>query len=100
MTAEKFRELALSLPDAVEAAHMGHPDFRVGGKIFATLGPDEKWGMIKLTPEEQALLIASAPAVFHPASGAWATRLHHRASAPGQVPCRQARNAGGLAEHG
>ena len=74
MTAEKFRELALSLPDAVEAAHMGHPDFRVGGKIFATLGPDEKWGMVKLTPREQAKLITAEPVVFHPASGAWGRR--------------------------
>jgi len=71
MTAGKFRELALSLPETVEGAHMGHPDFRVGGKIFATLGPGEKWGMVKLTPGEQARLIASQPDVFHPASGAW-----------------------------
>ena len=71
MTASQFRKLALSLPEAVEAEHMGHPDFRVGGKIFATLGPDEKWGMVKLRPEQQAALIASEPEVFHPASGAW-----------------------------
>ena len=44
MTANQFRKLALSLPDAVEAEHMDHPDFRVGGKIFGTLGPGEKWG--------------------------------------------------------
>jgi hypothetical protein len=74
MTAAQFRRLALSLPETEERAHMGHPDFRVGGKIFATLGPDEKWGMVKLTPAEQASLIASAPAVFHPASGAWGQR--------------------------
>jgi hypothetical protein len=71
MTAAQFRRLALRLPEAVEAEHMGHPDFRVGGKIFATLGPDEDWGMVKLTPPEQAALIASEPDVFHPASGAW-----------------------------
>ncbi len=71
MTAAQFRRLALSLPESEERAHMGHPDFRVGGKIFATLGPDEKLGMVKLTPAEQASLIASAPAAFHPASGAW-----------------------------
>jgi hypothetical protein len=74
MTATQFRRLALSLPEAEERAHMGHPDFRVGGKIFATLGPGEKWGMVKLTPEEQASLIASAPEAFHPASGAWGRR--------------------------
>jgi len=54
MTARDFREIALSFPEAIESAHMSHPDFRVGGRIFATLGyPDEEWGMIKLTPEEQ-----------------------------------------------
>jgi hypothetical protein len=71
MTAAQFRKMALSLPEAVEAEHMGHPDFRVGGKIFATLGPGEKWGMVKLTPDQQATLMASEPDVFHPASGAW-----------------------------
>jgi hypothetical protein len=74
MTATKFRKLALSLPETVEAAHMGHPDFRVGGKIFSTLGPDEDWGMVKLTPEEQASFIGAEPEVFHPASGAWGRR--------------------------
>lgn len=48
MTAAEFRILALSLPEATEAAHVGHPDFRIRGKIFATLGPDEAWGMVKL----------------------------------------------------
>ena len=53
---------------------MGHPDFRVGGKIFATLGPNEDWGMVKLTPDEQATLIEAEPAAFEPASGAWGRR--------------------------
>src|SRR5215471_423454 len=74
MTAAQFRRLALSLPETEERAHMGHPDFRVGGKIFATLGPDEKWGMVKLTPHGQAELMALEPAAFHPASGAWGRR--------------------------
>ena len=52
MTADEFRGLALDLPEAVEGAHMGHPDFRVGGKIFASLGPDEAWGMVKLPPDQ------------------------------------------------
>lgn len=51
MTAQEFRELALGLPEAIESGHMGHPDFRVRGKIFATLGPKEAWGMAKLTPD-------------------------------------------------
>ena len=74
MTAEEFRSLALSLPEASEAAHMSHPDFRVRGKIFATLGPDEDWGMVKLTADEQALFLRAEPDVFHPASGAWGRR--------------------------
>ena len=71
MTARKFRNLALALPEAVEAAHMGHPDFRVRGKIFATLGPKADWGMVKLTVAQQALFVAAAPGVFAPATGAW-----------------------------
>jgi hypothetical protein len=74
MTAADFRKLALSLPEAEESAHMDHPDFRVGGKIFATLGPDEAWGMLKLTPDQQALLLQKSPGVFRPASGAWGRR--------------------------
>ena len=51
MTASEFRRIALSLPRALEAAHMGHPDFRVAGRIFATLGyPESGWAMVKLTP--------------------------------------------------
>jgi hypothetical protein len=74
MTAAKFRSLALSLPEASEAQHMGHPDFRVRGKIFATLGPGEAWGMVKLTPAEQRSFMRAAPDVFDPASGAWGRR--------------------------
>ena len=56
MTPDGFRRLALSLPEAIESAHMGHPDFRVGGRIFATLGsPDSSHGMVKLKPDQQAL---------------------------------------------
>ena len=54
MTPNEFRELALSFPEAIESAHMRHPDFRVGGKIFATLGyPNENSAMVKLSPNEQ-----------------------------------------------
>src|SRR5262245_61742142 len=74
MTAEEFRSLALSLPEVAEAAHMGHPDFRVRGKIFATLGPQEDWGMVKLTPEQQALFVRTEPDVFQPVNGAWGRR--------------------------
>jgi len=57
--------------DAVEGSHMAHPDFRVGGRIFATLQPDGKRGMVKLTPDQQQEVIASSPSTFEPASGAW-----------------------------
>jgi hypothetical protein len=51
---------------------MGHPDFRVGGKIFATLGhPDDRHGMVKLSPDQQADCVESDPASFAPAAGAW-----------------------------
>jgi hypothetical protein len=71
-SADDFRRLALSLLGAEEAAHMSHPDFRVGGKIFATLGaPDEEWGMVQLLPEQQALAMEAEPEVFKPAAGAW-----------------------------
>jgi hypothetical protein len=60
------------MPEAHEAAHMGHPDFRVGGRIFATLGyPDKRWAMVKLTAEQQEAIVAAAPSVFAPVKGAW-----------------------------
>jgi len=71
MTADDFRKLALSLPEALEGAHMGHPDFRIRGKIFATLGPDEQWGMVKLTPEQQATFVRDEPETFETFPGAW-----------------------------
>jgi hypothetical protein len=74
MTADEFRSLALELPETIESAHMDHPDFRVSGKIFATLGPKEAWGMVKLTPEQQKSLVAAAPQVFQPCAGAWGRR--------------------------
>jgi len=75
MTPDEFRRLALSMPHAVEHAHMNHPDFRVGKKIFATLGyPDGKSGMVKLNPEQQELLVSENPEIFTPANGAWGKR--------------------------
>ena len=72
MTVDGFRRIALSFDEAVENAHMHHPDFRVRGKIFATLGyPDEEWGMVKLTPEEQQNFVQAEPSVFVPVRGAW-----------------------------
>src|SRR5262245_44566304 len=74
MTADDFRCLALSLPEAVESSHMDHPDFRVGGKIFASLGPDEDWGMVKLTPAEQKSFMRDEPKAYQPFAGAWGKR--------------------------
>jgi hypothetical protein len=85
MTAEEFRTIALSLPETVEAAHMGHPDFRVGGKIFATLSPPgQGWAMVKLTPEQQESFIQAEPKVFETFNGAWgkggATKVNLRSA--------------------
>jgi hypothetical protein len=80
MTAKTFRRIALGFDGAVEGAHMGHPDFRAGGKIFATLHTGDKTGMVKLTPEQQAEFVRSHPDAFAPESGAWGrqgcTRVH------------------------
>src|SRR5512139_3390798 len=72
MSLASFRRIALALPDAVEGSHHGHADFRVGKRVFATLGyPDDKWGMVKLTSEQQALLADAEPGIFRPVPGAW-----------------------------
>ncbi len=71
MTSNQFRRIALGLEGAVEGAHMGHPDFRVNGRIFATLHADNKAGMVKLSPDQQHRFVTEAPASFAPESGAW-----------------------------
>jgi len=72
MTANDFRKLALSFPEVIESAHMHHPDFRVGGKIFATLGyPDEDSAMVKLTRDVQAEFVSNNPGIFKPVKGVW-----------------------------
>jgi len=72
MTPSGFRKMALSLPETTESVHMHHPDFRVSGKVFATLGyPDKSWGMIKLTPKQQAAFVKEDPEAFVPVKGAW-----------------------------
>lgn len=75
VTPAGFRRLALSMPETEEKSHMKHPDFRVRGKIFATLGyPDRDSGMVKLTPSEQKTFVTAEPEVFHPCSGVWGQR--------------------------
>jgi hypothetical protein len=75
-----FRRIALGMRDTAESAHMDHPDFRVNGRIFATLNHDETRGMVVLTPDQQETFIRQHPSVFEPESGAWGragcTRVH------------------------
>ncbi len=71
-TAADFRRIALSMPEAVEGAHHGHPDFRVGGKIFATLACEQEGdGVLLLTPDQQAGMVNDEPEVFSPVPGGW-----------------------------
>jgi hypothetical protein len=72
MTPNEFRKLALSFPEAIESAHMRHPDFRVGGRIFATLGyPDEESATVKLSSNDQKEFVRTSPGIFTPVKGAW-----------------------------
>jgi hypothetical protein len=72
MTPADFRRIALSLEGAEEGSHMGAADFRVGGRIFATLASQHLgYGNLMLTPEEQAPFIEELPDVFMPIAGGW-----------------------------
>jgi hypothetical protein len=72
MTAADFRRIALSLEGAEEGSHMGSADFRVGGRIFATLAAIRQgYGNVMLTPEQQAEFVAEDPSVFLPVPGGW-----------------------------
>ena len=72
MKPNDFRRVALSLPEASESAHVGHPDFRVGGKIFSSLGyPDDEFGVVMLSPEQQEKFVRKDPKSFAPVKGTW-----------------------------
>src|SRR5579875_2826082 len=72
MTVADFRRIALSLEGAEESSHMGSPDFRVGGRIFATLASQkEGYGNLMLTPEQQAMFVEEQPDLFVPIAGGW-----------------------------
>ena len=72
MDTDDFRRIALSLEGVEEGSHMGNPDFRVGGRIFATLASaDHGYGNLMLTPEQQASFVEELPAVFVPIAGGW-----------------------------
>ena len=69
---DMFRRIACGLPGAEESSHMGHPDFRVHGRIFATLSGEARGrGVLKLTLEQQAAFIAELSAVFEPVQCGW-----------------------------
>jgi hypothetical protein len=75
VTRAEFRWMALSFPETEEREHMNHPDFRVCGKIFATLHyPDKNWGMLKFTPEQQKRYMAEEAQTFDPCAGVWGRR--------------------------
>ena len=72
MDIEDFRRVALSLPGAEESSHMGAPDFRVGGRIFATLASQSQgYGNLMLSPEQQEAFVKESPEVFVPIAGGW-----------------------------
>src|SRR5882757_3835026 len=72
MNIQDFRRLALSLPGAEQSSHMGSPDFRVGGRIFATLAAAKfGYGNIMITPEQQAAFVEELPEIFIPVAGGW-----------------------------
>ena len=71
MNAQRFRHIALALDGAIEGAHMGHPDFRIDKRIFASLHHENQFGMVKLTPDQQAAFIEDHPDAFTPETGAW-----------------------------
>src|SRR3954451_8061241 len=71
MAPNQFRRIALGLQGAAEGEHMAHPDFRANGRIFATIAPGGKEGMVKLSPDEQQAFVAAHPDAFVPAKGAW-----------------------------
>jgi hypothetical protein len=87
MTPSDFRRIALSLEGAEEGSHMGAPDFRVGGRIFATLAAEAKgYGNVMLTPDQQAVFVAEQPNAFLPVPGGWGRNgaTHIRLSAAGE----------------
>jgi hypothetical protein len=93
MTADEFRKMALSHTETEERSHMNHPDFRVRGKIFATLGyPAKDFAMVKLTPETQRIYVRDDPKTFTPVPGVWGLRggTHVHLMAADRANVRQA----------
>ena len=86
MDASEFRALALDLPEAEEREHHHHPDFRVRGRVFASLAPDGSWAMVKLPDAEQVSLCGAASDVFEPFAGAWGRQGCTRVTLAGAKP--------------
>jgi hypothetical protein len=70
ITVDRYRAMALAMEGAIESAHMGHPDFRVNGRIFCTIQTDDRGGLM-LTPDQQRIFVRDHPAAFVLESGAW-----------------------------
>jgi hypothetical protein len=89
MTADDFRALATSFPEAMPGSHFDVEDFRVGGRIFATLRKADGRAVLKVSPDDQQLLMATAPGIFEPVGGAWGqkgwTRVDLDAADPAAV---------------
>ncbi len=87
MTAADFRRLALSMPEAVEGSHFGVADFRVGKKIFATLAFEkEGYGVLLLTPDQQAGMVEDEPEIFSPVPGGWGKMDPRESDSPRLLP--------------
>ena len=96
MSSSRFRRVALSLPAAIEGSHQGRTDFRAGKRIFATLGyPDDKWGMVKLTPEQQSVLVEAEPEIFRPSPEHGASKATPMCGSP-----KPTRRRSGAPSHG
>ena len=85
MNAADFRRIALSLEGATQGSHMGQVDFRVGGRIFATLAHQAQgYGNLMLSPEQQAAFLEDQPDMFLPISGGWGRMGHDPCAAGGR----------------
>jgi hypothetical protein len=75
VTVQEYREMALALPEAIESSHMNHPDFRVRGRIFATIRrPEQGEAVVILTPAQQKVFVEENLTSFAPVRGGWGER--------------------------
>ena len=102
MTTKEFRKIALNSPDVSEKSHFAHPDFRVRGKIFATLGyPRKGWGVVILSPKLQKAFVESDPDAFLPVKGKWGFGGQRRyiLGLQGRAMCRRRLSPPGETRH-